>query len=209
MKEDKIMKKKSRAKLVINAGLIMAFLLLATPFILSSFSFFAGLVGFDYIFKPLAGKSMNPVLMHGDTVLVKKGAEDIQVGDIISFRVDSIPFGIVHRVVEIQKNPTLILKTKGDANNLPDQWDITADQVIGKVILIIPTSLLMTLYVLVPSISLPAILTLRKVVYRFSKKDAVIKKSEYRILNSTTALLLMILILAGGNLLSLILLTSV
>lgn len=149
---------------------------------------------------------MTPAMLHGDTILVKRGIEDIRVGDIISFRVDSIPVAVAHRVVEIQENPSfLIFKTKGDANDVPDDWEITADQVIGKVTDVKSTSFFTTPYMLYASILLPADLILMRVAYCFFRRSALTKKSEYSVLNSTTAILAIILILSVGRLLTLLL----
>ncbi|MBZ9578214.1 signal peptidase I [Patescibacteria group bacterium] len=200
------MKKKKVLKVVLNVGLIVALLVSITPSILVLYSFLFSLAGADRIFMPVIGYSMAPALMNGDTILIKKGTEGIQVGDIISFKVDSIPVTIVHRVVDIGENPILTFRTKGDANERPDKGKITADQVVGKVVHIVPTRLLMTSYILFASILMPAILILVRIFYCFSKKNTATKRFEYPILNSTTIILMTILALSGSRLLILLIL---
>jgi signal peptidase I len=73
----------------------------------------------------VASKSMSPVLVPGDMVIVEEsvGFRDVQVGDIIVFR-EPIPTevessAIISRVIEIINDPMekLVLVTKGDANS--------------------------------------------------------------------------------------------
>jgi len=84
--------------MVLNVSLLATLLILNLPLILASFS---NLVDFDYSFRVLVGYSMIPTLNNGDTVLIKEGVEDIRVGDIISFEVDSLRMGVTHRVIGI------------------------------------------------------------------------------------------------------------
>ena len=179
------MKKKKGLEVAVNAGLIVILVILNTPVILTSYS---DLVNSDYIFEIIIGYSMTPVLTHGDTIVIKKGVEGIGVGDIISFKVDSMPLGVAHRVIDIQEDPVLIFHTKGDANEIPDQWKITADQVKGKMVRVIPTSLLMTSWVLCASIVAPVIGISARAVYCFSKKNTQIQESKYPVFNLTTIL---------------------
>ena len=91
----------------------------------------------------IASSSMKPNLNVGDAVIViKVKPEEIKIGDIISYN-KVIPYSssniITHRVVEINKNGEFyIFKTKGDANNEIDKFDITYKEIIGKVIFSIP-----------------------------------------------------------------------
>jgi signal peptidase I len=101
-------------------------------------------------FYQVLGISMLPTIKGGDMILEKEGSIDkIKVGDIISFSGNKNKGiisrirekGIVHRVIEIDRNPRLMFLTKGDNNDEADGW-ITADFVDGKVIWIIPTRFL-------------------------------------------------------------------
>jgi len=84
--------------------------------------------------------SMIPVIKPNDMIIVQQTSIDsINEGDIIAF--DSHQeFGIVaHRVIEKwEKDDTIALDTKGDNNENADPWYVTDDDLIGKVIQIIP-----------------------------------------------------------------------
>ena len=88
------------------------------------FSFF----GFR-IFKVATG-SMEPTITVNSIIVVKE-TNDINVGDIITYR-DSNGY-TTHRIVEKTEET---ITTKGDANNVSDD-PITTESVIGKVVLYI------------------------------------------------------------------------
>lgn len=60
--------------------------------------------------------------------------EEIEVGQVISFRVNDNML-VTHRVTEINEGK---YTTKGDANNTVDAAPVTADNYIGKTVVIIP-----------------------------------------------------------------------
>jgi len=104
--------------------------------------FFTPLIIFFILqYKPMlvviSTASMKPTLNPGDLVITLTPT-DIKVGDIIMYR-KIVPFSsvqlIVHRVVDIKDG---IIKTKGDANIKEDSWDVTKNEVLGKVHLVIP-----------------------------------------------------------------------
>jgi signal peptidase I len=74
--------------------------------------------------------SMWPTLKKGDLVILKgvDRANDLEVGDIIGFKLEDGGFAI-HRVISIDGDK---ITTQGDANPYPDP-SITFDQVIGRV----------------------------------------------------------------------------
>lgn len=80
--------------------------------------------------------SMTPTISGGDMVIDRKvPAEDVQVGDIISFfdptRNDQ-KIVITHRVTEIEtRNGELYFWTKGDANNTADGVPVPAGKLVG------------------------------------------------------------------------------
>lgn len=74
--------------------------------------------------------SMEPEIMPNDMV-VFHAQDEYEAGDIVIYQSNSF---ITHRVVEVTENGYI---TQGDANNVADE-EITAGQVVGKVILIIP-----------------------------------------------------------------------
>jgi len=206
--EREITKKERILKPLFNAALLVIFLLLSLPFIFRVASICSDLAGFDYSLKLTFGKSMFPTIRNGDTVLLQKGAENIKVGDVISFKINSTTVPILHRVVEIKENQSLIFKTKGDGNLLRDYLNITTSQIIGKVVMIIPTSYYMTPFFLLPIVFLFVILLSKKLLDYHNQKSATVLPFKHLIRNPTAALLLMNTTLSIGNLISLILLTN-
>ena len=79
--------------------------------------------------------SMYPGIKSGDLIIVKsEDAEDIKVGDVISFfDPDSTGTSVVtHRVVElVTENGVLHFRTKGDANNAEDQTLVPKENLVG------------------------------------------------------------------------------
>lgn len=84
--------------------------------------------------------SMSPAVNTGSLVVVKPvDLEEIKPQDIITFRGEIERENITtHRVVEIHKEDKLFFRTRGDANEVEDPMPVSANQIIGKVILSIP-----------------------------------------------------------------------
>jgi len=78
--------------------------------------------------------SMEPEIKIGDIVIVKESKqEDLQKGDIISFRQGQSV--VTHRIIETEKTENGVLyTTKGDNNNVEDKTKISIDLIEGKVI---------------------------------------------------------------------------
>ncbi len=76
--------------------------------------------------------SMEPQLPAGAVVVVH-AQETYQVGDIISFRQEGAV--VTHRIVERVEGG---FRTAGDANNTADSGAVSADMVLGRVILCVP-----------------------------------------------------------------------
>lgn len=90
------------------------------------------------VFRITTG-SMKPAYDTDTLILVKKtDPSEIQVGDVISFySADPALDGAVntHRVTETEQDGTKWrYTTKGDANNVPDQYGTDSDALIGKVV---------------------------------------------------------------------------
>lgn len=83
--------------------------------------------------------SMEPSLEIGDIVVVKEfPKEELQVGDVISFRNgQSI---ITHRITNVvkSKNGKISFETKGDNNNIKDKNNVKYDDIEGKMVGKIP-----------------------------------------------------------------------
>ena len=83
--------------------------------------------------------SMRPSVDRGDLLIIKD-SNDIQVGDLITFRPSTGKVSsVTHRVVGIQNNAEGIQYfTKGDANNTADLEPVPANRVIGVVVRELP-----------------------------------------------------------------------
>ncbi|GAB3044274.1 signal peptidase I [Sediminivirga luteola] len=85
--------------------------------------------------------SMEPTYSPGDMiVVVPAGAEEIQLGDVISFHpYPDDPALVTHRVIAVQTDGTgeLSLVTQGDANSSADE-PIRGEQIAGKVLYDLP-----------------------------------------------------------------------
>ncbi|WP_051348515.1 signal peptidase I [Peribacillus kribbensis] len=88
-------------------------------------------------YKPLTvlTNSMQPRINAGDMVLVKeKEGSDVKKGDIITFRISDKKL-ITHRVYQVTKEGFV---TKGDNNNVKDDWVIKPESLLGQVKFILP-----------------------------------------------------------------------
>lgn len=83
--------------------------------------------------------SMAPSIKMGSIVVVKP-MKDYQIGDVITFgEMTKAASLITHRIFEVEvKDSQNFYTTKGDANNGPDQKQITEKEIIGKVLFDIP-----------------------------------------------------------------------
>lgn len=81
----------------------------------------------------IASDSMNPTYSRGDVVLIEyMKPNELRKGDILVFDHENII--VTHRIVDIKKKKdTYYFTTKGDANDKPDSFVSTNENVIGKV----------------------------------------------------------------------------
>jgi len=83
--------------------------------------------------------SMAPAIKMGGLVIVKP-ADDYKIGDVITFGpYTRTKAPTTHRIFDIKVqdgNPVYI--TKGDANNAPDQREISQREIVGKVLFSVP-----------------------------------------------------------------------
>ncbi|MDD4238079.1 MAG: signal peptidase I [Desulfotomaculaceae bacterium] len=84
--------------------------------------------------------SMRPVMEIGDMVIVGRVNETVlKKGDIIQFRQKEGTMPTVHRIESITKqNDKNLYITKGDNNRIKDSEPVLPEQVVGKVICIVP-----------------------------------------------------------------------
>lgn len=80
----------------------------------------------------IVSKSMEPTIMTGDAIFVKKvEPKDLKVNDIISFQDGDIVN--THRIIEItEENGVIKYTTKGDNNKKEDKEKVTYDKIEGK-----------------------------------------------------------------------------
>lgn len=83
----------------------------------------------------VTGASMEPALSKGDVCIVVRGLA-AQKGDIIFYgKSQSRP--TVHRVLRVTRAGAFV--TQGDANEFPDFEPVLPEEVIGPVVIVIPT----------------------------------------------------------------------
>ena len=114
--------------------------------------------------------SMVPALMPHDLIIVQStGIDDIQVDDIITFDSHMQGIGIIaHRVIAIEDDDgKLGIDTKGDNVEQPDPWTVHEEDLVGKVVDVIPTMGIFLIdpvrYSLVAVIVITAISLLREI----------------------------------------------
>ncbi|MDO5850576.1 MAG: signal peptidase I [Methanobacteriaceae archaeon] len=88
--------------------------------------------------------SMEPVFYRGDIVVVEKAdffgihefdPNDVQVGDIVVYNAVWYNNPVIHRVINITEiNGTTMYMIKGDNNDRPDPYYVTADQIRDRVL---------------------------------------------------------------------------
>lgn len=100
----------------------------------SSFLLSNGYLSGQYKAFVVQSGSMEPAIKTG-SVVITKTQKNYKVGDVITFSLDGKGREhITHRIVEVSDS----FRTKGDANEEPDLWQVQQDQIIGKSILTIP-----------------------------------------------------------------------
>lgn len=82
----------------------------------------------------VTGQSMRPVLTAGDLVIVHR-RDPVDLHDIVLYQ-EKGHGPVLHRVID--RGPGGSLRTKGDANPIPDREPIPRSAVIGPVRAIIP-----------------------------------------------------------------------
>lgn len=104
------------------------------------------------IFEVVTG-SMSGTIEIGDAIIVKLQT-DTQTGDIVVFEQDGNL--VTHRIIKITENNVI---TKGDANNAEDE-PISRNNIVGKVIKIIPNVGIWKKVILTPKVLISIITTI-------------------------------------------------
>ncbi len=133
------MKIRRKRRTLTRDALIIAVLIISVLLTYVGLRFF---LATDSPFLVIASGSMTPALEVGDLVIVQGiQPQEIKINDIIAFDPPKEGIGrTVHRVIEIQPLPngTLTFQTKGDANDIEDQYTLNAENIHGKAIIKIP-----------------------------------------------------------------------
>jgi signal peptidase I len=85
----------------------------------------------------VGGGSMAPALVQGDFVVVRRGVAGVREGDVVLAAKEGWPAGVLHRVVVINADDTLVLR--GDSNPTPDRDPAGPASVLGVVTCSVPT----------------------------------------------------------------------
>ncbi|MFA6609203.1 MAG: signal peptidase I, partial [Candidatus Paceibacterota bacterium] len=131
--------------------------------------------------------SMEPAIKYGSLVFTKSvDPKLLKVGDIIAFSSpnNSKDF-ILHRVNQIKSSSPLHFATKGDNNNVLDQWDVTDLGVKGLYIFSLPYFGKIIAFVRQPLgfiliICIPAILLIISELFKI--KNILDKKNHFKII---------------------------
>jgi signal peptidase len=91
-------------------------------------------------FDAVLSGSMEPDIGVGGLVVIKPvDGEDVSVGEVISFKLPGIDTPICHRLIErTETSDGIILRTKGDANEEPDDFVVRTADVIGRAVFYVP-----------------------------------------------------------------------
>lgn len=86
-----------------------------------------------YMFN-IVSESMEPTFKVNDLVVVKKTSpSSLTEGDIITFEQEGRT--VSHRILKLStEKKELKIQTKGDNNDIPDPYELTAEQIYGKVV---------------------------------------------------------------------------
>ena len=130
------------SKLLGDIGFVLL-MITALSYLISSYRTYKGdeiipnILGF-YGFTVTTG-SMDPTIKGGDYIIsTKLRNENIKIGDIITFVEDNTL--ITHRVIKIKKENGVVKSviTKGDANNIEDDFEVSRSNIVCTYIFAIP-----------------------------------------------------------------------
>lgn len=98
------------------------------------------LSGMMQVLVVLSG-SMQPTLAAGDVVvIIDTPVEQLVVDDVITYQSPENPGRLMtHRITSIQTEAGgWVCQTKGDANEHPDNYKVSADNVVGRMVVSVP-----------------------------------------------------------------------
>lgn len=86
-------------------------------------------------YRPMVAMSpsMEPAIMKGSFMIGErlKGDEELQIGDICTYRPKDVSYTVTHRIVDIKGGDYVF---KGDNNERADETPVKRDQILYRVI---------------------------------------------------------------------------
>lgn len=135
-----------KVKKILRAILNILFYLILAFLIYTSFSIVAATKRgeqpeiFGYKFYVVLTGSMKPNIEPGDLIVTKDiSVNEIECGDIITFKVEGVDSVTTHRVKEIiNSEEGISFITQGDANNITDKDPVIGEDIQGRVVKVVP-----------------------------------------------------------------------
>ena len=121
---------------------------------------------FGYSMFEVQTGSMSDYIEAGDWIILKL-TKNVDTNDVITYKQDGNY--ITHRIIEAY-NGTYI--TKGDANNAKDE-PISRDQIVGKVVKILPNFTVIQKVLFNPIVLMALIITLYLIGFLFKRKNNI------------------------------------
>ena len=163
-----------------NVVIISLIALILVPVLYISLSMIAGSMKLFIVLS----ESMVPVMLVGDAIIVERvNAEDISVGDIMTFYRGKNAT-VSHRVVEIYGSGNdITFQTKGDNVKVKDPFVVKSEDVVGKAVFKIPYVGYLTKFSKKPIWFLlftiiPSIIVIFDEVRKMTKSSVQIKREE-------------------------------
>ena len=140
--KEKVVKEKSMVKKVfgwIGTGFLTLLVVIASWLCFDKFVLKHRVPSiFGYSSLMVATGSMSGTIEEGDLIIIKDTG-DYKIGDIVTFFQDGDDIPTTHRIINYTDIEGIrYWKTRGDANNTPDERLITSDEIIGEVVVTIP-----------------------------------------------------------------------
>lgn len=115
-----------------TVGILTSLVMVISVLLLLARFLAPALFGLD--FHTVLSGSMEPTIKTGAMAVMKKiTVEEVQIGDIIGFKMEGVDIPICHRVIEILETEEGFV-TKGDANEEPDTWVVKPENLEGRVV---------------------------------------------------------------------------
>ena len=82
--------------------------------------------------------SMEPTIKAGSIVAVFK-TQQVKLGDVVTYKTPQNTEPITHRIIKVQNiHGKIFYTTKGDSNKTEDPYPVSQEEIIGKVIFVLP-----------------------------------------------------------------------